>query len=93
MTWPEFAIDLKKLGYEIKFADPGAGAVLGLDRLGEGFVLTTEGNWPQDFVGPIEAWIAEQRSGAVFDRNTRNVAERFTHAKASPRRLATTVAP
>ena len=61
IRWPEFATDLKKLGYQIKFADAGAGAVLGFDRLGEGFVLTMKGNWPQDFVGPIEAWIAERK--------------------------------
>jgi hypothetical protein len=42
-------------------ADPGAGAVLSFDALGEGFVLTTKGNWPQDFVGPIKAWIAERK--------------------------------
>ena len=34
--------------------------MLGFDRLYEGIVLTTERNWPQDFVGPIEAWIAER---------------------------------
>ena len=35
--------------------------MLGFDRLGEGFVLTTELNWPQDLVGLIEAWIAERK--------------------------------
>jgi hypothetical protein len=59
MKWPEFSSEIKKLGYEIKFADPGAGAVLGFDAHGEAFVLTAGANWPQDFVGPIHAWIAE----------------------------------
>ena len=43
MTWPQFCGDLKKLGYEISFDDPGAGAVLAFDSRGKGFVLTTEG--------------------------------------------------
>ena len=68
MKWPEFSGDLKKLGYDINFGDPGAGAVMGFDAQGEGFVLTTEANWPQDFVGPIHAWIAEhQKIGRCVD--------------------------
>ena len=61
MTWPEFSSDLQKLGYQINFGDPGAGAVLAFDSQGEGFVLTAEGNWPQDFVEPIRAWVSERK--------------------------------
>ena len=61
MTWPEFSRDLKKLGYEISFDDPGPGAVLAFDPGGKGFVLATEGNWPQEFVEPIQAWISERK--------------------------------
>lgn len=61
MTWPEFSGDLKKVGYEISFDDPGPGAVLAFDPRGKGFVLTTEGTWPQEFVEPIRAWISERK--------------------------------
>ena len=61
MTWTKFAGDLKKVGYQVNFGDPGADAVLGFDPQGEGLVLTTEGNWPLDFVAPIHAWITEHK--------------------------------
>src|SRR5271169_1667219 len=68
MMWPEFSSDLQKLGYSIKFSDPGAGAVLAFDAQGEGFVLTAGGNWPQDFVDPIRAWICERKKvGCCID--------------------------
>lgn len=61
MTWQEFTTDLTKLGYQIKFDDPGAGSVFAFDAKGKGFVLTTEGNWPEDFVDPIRSWIVERK--------------------------------
>ena len=33
----------------------------GLRCTGRRFVLPTEGNWPQDLVGPIQAWIAGRK--------------------------------
>lgn len=60
MGWQEFSTEMRNLGYEISFLDPGAGVVLGFDSESKGFVLTTEANWPQEFVEPIRAWIAER---------------------------------
>jgi hypothetical protein len=60
MSWQEFSTNLAKLGYEISFPNPGDGVVLGFDSESKGFVLTTEANWPKEFVEPIRAWIAER---------------------------------
>lgn len=61
MSWQEFSADLTRLGYQISFGDAGSGVVLGFDAESRGFVLTTEANWPKEFVEPIRAWIAEHR--------------------------------
>lgn len=62
IPWEEFSTSLAHLGYEIGFNDPGSGGVLAFDAQGRAFVLTTEANWPGEFVEPIHAWIAERRS-------------------------------
>lgn len=61
MSWQEFSTDLAQLGYEIGFGNPGTGVVLGFDAESKGFVLTTEANWPQEFVEPTGAWIADRQ--------------------------------
>jgi len=61
IPWEEFSASLGHLGYEIGFDHPGFGAVLAFDAQGRAFVLTTEANWPGEFVEPIHAWIAERR--------------------------------
>ena len=65
VTWPELSADLGKLGYNIDFADPGPGAVVGFDAQGEGLVLATGANWPKDFIDPILRSMTSRDAGPL----------------------------
>jgi hypothetical protein len=88
---------LEQLGYdEIKVADPGAGAVLAsMHWAKDSFVLTTEGNWPQDFARPTEAWITERKKIGrwVASKCAKCGRDIYGCQSESARRFATTVAP
>jgi hypothetical protein len=58
--WEVFSEDLFKLGYDLRFRDPGLGSVITFDAGGRGLVLTTQAKTPAEFVEPIRAW-AERR--------------------------------
>jgi hypothetical protein len=87
-TWSDFSADLTRLGYEITFRDPGFGAVLGFDAAGKGFVLTTEANWPKDFIEPIRAWIVERRKvGNCVPNACRKCDKEFYASPSTPQPL------
>jgi hypothetical protein len=66
VTWREFSHDLDKLGYDLDFEDPGAGAVLTFDTEGRGVLLTTEADRPAEFVEPIRAWLTSRERVGQF---------------------------
>lgn len=55
--WHEFSDNLRELGYDIGFEDPGPGSVITFDHEGRAMVLTTGARRPQDFVEPIATWV------------------------------------
>ncbi len=57
-TWPGFAENLGRLGYEIP-SDPGVGAVMAFDASGKGVTLTTGALLPGDYVEPIRTFIID----------------------------------
>jgi hypothetical protein len=62
--WREFSKDLKELGFEIGFEDPGPGSVITFDPEGRGMILTAQAHRPAEFVEPIGAWVrAREKTG------------------------------
>jgi hypothetical protein len=61
VSWQEFSTDLGKLGYDLKFEDPGPGSAIGFDDDGRGVLLTTQAQVPPQFVEPIRAWLVSGR--------------------------------
>jgi hypothetical protein len=56
ITWPRFAADLGKMGYQ-PGDDPGPGAVLTFDADAKAILLTSEAASPDEFIEPIAHWI------------------------------------
>lgn len=65
--WHDFSGDLRNLGYDMGLEDPGPGSVITFDHEGRAMVLTTGARRPEDFVGPIAAWItSREKTGRHF---------------------------
>jgi hypothetical protein len=62
--WPAFSKELAKLGYDIRFEDPGLGSVITFDAQGRGVLLTAQARRPKEFVAPVAAWVkAREKTG------------------------------
>lgn len=59
ITWPQFAADLGKMGYQ-PGDDPGPGSVLTFDANGKAVLLTSEATSPDPFIEPIEHWVQQR---------------------------------
>jgi hypothetical protein len=65
-NWQEFSDDLTRMGYTLPGDDPGPGSVTTFDAEGRGILLTTQADFPADFVDPIRSWLTSREKAGRY---------------------------
>ena len=58
--WTQSSDVLRRVGFNCA-TNPGPGAVVTFDEQGNSTIITTDANWPADFIGPVADWFKEKK--------------------------------